>query len=167
MTCPGRTLGECDGLFVTAADAPLLKACRSAAVLAATPRVRLPVLQEAKVCLDALIGSGLDPSERVEPDQLNPAPQTLFARRVPLGGSVFRAGATTQRHFRGPWWRAMAAVTALQRGWSQALLPAFPWRRPLLWVPSVVRHVPRALDPTASQQAMGLLSASIGSVLSF
>ena len=26
------------------------------------------------MCLDALIGSGLDPSERVDPKQLNPAP---------------------------------------------------------------------------------------------
>ena len=71
---PWEALDECDGLFVTAADAPLLKACRSAAVLAATPRVRLPVLREAGVSLDALIGSGLDPGERVEPEQLDPTP---------------------------------------------------------------------------------------------
>jgi ribokinase len=83
---PWDALGECDGLFVTAADAPLLKACRSAAVLAATPRVRLPVLQEAGVSLDALIGSGLDPSERVEPDQLNPSPHTLIRTEGAAGG---------------------------------------------------------------------------------
>ena len=75
---PWNALGECDGLFVTAADAPLLKACRSAAVLAATPRVRLPVLQQAGVPLDALIGSGLDPGERVESGQLNPCIHSIF-----------------------------------------------------------------------------------------
>ena len=83
---PWEALGDCDGLFVTAADVPLLKACRAAAVLAATPRVRLPVLQEAKVSLDALIGSGLDPGERVEPEQLNPAPHTLIRRKGAAGG---------------------------------------------------------------------------------
>jgi len=83
---PWEALGGCDGLFVTAADAPLLKTCRSAAVLAATPRVRLPVLQEAGVSLDVLIGSGLDPSERVEPEQLNPAPQTIIRTEGAAGG---------------------------------------------------------------------------------
>ena len=83
---PWDALAACDGLFVTAADAPLLKACRSAAVLAATPRVRLPVLQEARVLLDALIGSGLDPGEQVELDQLNPAPQALIRTEGAAGG---------------------------------------------------------------------------------
>ena len=89
---PWETLGEFDGLFVTAADAPLLKACRSAAVLAATPRVRLLVLQEARVSLDALIGSGLDPGERVEPEQLNPAPHTLIRTEGAAGGLSLPGG---------------------------------------------------------------------------
>ena len=83
---PWEALGECNGIFVTAADAPLLKACRSAEVLAATPRVRLPVLQEAGVSLDALIGSGLDPGERIEPEQLNPTPRTLIRTEGAEGG---------------------------------------------------------------------------------
>ena len=89
---PWRSSRRCDGLFVTAADAPLLKACRSAAVLAATPRVRLPVLQEAAVSLDALIGSGLDPGERIEPEQLNPAPRTLIRTEGSAGGLSFPGG---------------------------------------------------------------------------
>ena len=88
---PWEALGKCDGLFITAADAPLLKACRSAAVLAATPRVRLPVLQQAGVPLDALIGSGLDPGERVESGQLNPAPETVIRTEGAAGG-VSRPG---------------------------------------------------------------------------
>ena len=150
MTCPGDALAACDGLFVTAADAPLLKACRSAAVLAATPRVRLPVLQEAKVLLDALIGSGLDPGEQVEPEQLNPAPHTLIRTEGAAGASAVQAGATSLRPCQGPWWRATAAVTALRRGWSPVWLRAGPWRRPSPWVPGVVPPVRRALDPMPS-----------------
>ena len=99
---PWETLGECDGVFVTAADAPLLKACRSAAVLAATPRVRLPVLQEAGVSLDVLIGSGLDPSELVEPEQLNPAPQTLIRTEGAAGGHSLPGGRYDPAPLPGP-----------------------------------------------------------------
>ena len=99
---PWHALSDCDGLFVTAADASLLKACRSAAVLAATPRVRLPVLQEAGVSLDALIGSGLDPSERVEPLQLNPAPLTLIRTEGPAGGCSLPGGRYAPSPLPGP-----------------------------------------------------------------
>ena len=99
---PWQALSDCDGLFVTAADASLLKACRSAAVLAATPRVRLAVLQEAGVSLDALIGSGLDQSERVEPMQLNPAPHTLIRTEGPAGGCSFPGGRYAPSPLPGP-----------------------------------------------------------------
>ena len=99
---PWQALSDCDGLFVTAADASLLKACRSAAVLAATPRVRLAVLQEAGVSLDALIGSGLDPSERVEPLQLNPAPLTLIRTEGPAGGCSLPGGRYAPSPLPGP-----------------------------------------------------------------
>ena len=89
---PWEALGEFDGLFVTAADVPLLKACRAAAVLAATPRVRLPVLQKAGVSIDALIGSGLDPDELVDPDQLNPAPHMLIRTEGAAGGLSLPGG---------------------------------------------------------------------------
>ena len=99
---PWEALGECDGLFVTAADAPLLKACRSAAVLAATPRVRLPVLQQAGVPLDALIGSGLDPGERVESGQLNPAPHTVIRTEGAAGGVSHPGGRYDPSPLPGP-----------------------------------------------------------------
>ena len=99
---PWEALGECDGLFVTAADAPLLKACRSAAVLAATPRVRLPVLQQAGVPLDALIGSGLDPGERVESGQLNPAPHTVICTEGAAGGVSHPGGRYDPSPLPGP-----------------------------------------------------------------
>ena len=125
---PWEALGACDGLFVTAADAPLLKACRSAAVLAATPRVRLPVLQEAKVCLDALIGSGLDPGERVEPEQLNPAPHALIRTEGAAGGLSLPGGRYDPAPLPGPLVEsygcgdsfAAGVVTGLAARWSLA-----------------------------------------------
>ena len=125
---PWETLGEFDGIFVTAADAPLLKACRSAAVLAATPRVRLPVLQEAGVSLDALIGSGLDPGERVEPEQLNPAPQTLIRTEGAAGGISLPGGRYDPAPLPGPLVEsygcgdsfAAGVVTGLSAHWSLA-----------------------------------------------
>ena len=125
---PWQALGECDGLFVTAADAPLLKACRSAAVLAATPRVRLPVLQEAQVPLDALIGSGLDPSEWVEQEQLNPAPHALIRTEGAAGGLCLPGGRYDPAPLPGPLVEsygcgdsfAAGVVTGLAAGWSLA-----------------------------------------------
>ena len=99
---PWEALGECDGLFVTAADVPLLKACRAAAVMAATPRVRLPVLQKAGVSIDALIGSGLDPGERVDPDQLNPAPHTMIRTEGAAGGFSLPGGRFEPAPLPGP-----------------------------------------------------------------
>ena len=123
---PWQALSDCDGLFVTAADASLLKACRSAAVLAATPRVRLAVLQEAGVSLDALIGSGLDPSERVEPLQLNPAPLTLIRTEGPAGGCSLPGGRYAPSPLPGPMVEsygcgdsfAAGVVTGLAARWS-------------------------------------------------
>ena len=125
---PWDALAACDGLFVTAADAPLLKACRSAAVLAATPRVRLPVLQEAKVLLDALIGSGLDPGEQVEPEQLNPAPHTLIRTEGAAGGFSRPGGRYEPAPLPGPLVEsygcgdsfAAGVVTGLAARWSLA-----------------------------------------------
>ena len=125
---PWEALGKCDGVFVTAADPPLLKACRSAAVLAATPRVRLPVLQEAGVCLDALIGSGLDPGEQVEPEQLNPAPHTLIRTEGAAGGLSVPGGRYDAAPLPGPMVEsygcgdsfAAGVVSGLAARWSLA-----------------------------------------------
>ncbi len=99
---PWEDLADCDGLFVTAADAPLLRACRASKVLAATPRVRLPVLQEAAVPLDALIGSGLDPGEAVDPTQLTPAPQALIRTEGAAGGHSVPGGRYDAAPLPGP-----------------------------------------------------------------
>ena len=89
---PWEAMASCDGVFLTAADAAAVRACRAAAVLAATPRLRLPVLQEAGVRLDALIGSGLDPGEAVPPGALQPLPRLVIATEGAAGGRVEPGG---------------------------------------------------------------------------
>lgn len=83
---PWSELASCDGVFVTASDAAGLQAARRARVLAATPRVRLPVLQQAGVVLDALVGSGLDPGEAVPDGAITPPPRWRIATEGAAGG---------------------------------------------------------------------------------
>ena len=89
---PWEQLASCDGVFVTAADAGALLHCRAASVLAATPRLGLPLLQGAAVTLDALIGSGLDPGEAVPDGALAPAPALRIATEGAAGGVTMPGG---------------------------------------------------------------------------
>ena len=89
---PWESLAACDGVFATAADAAALRACRAATVLAATPRLRLPVLRESGVRLDALIGSGLDPGEAVPEGALDPLPLLRIATEGSAGGHAEPGG---------------------------------------------------------------------------
>jgi len=89
---PWETLSDCDGVFVTAADAAALRQARRAKVLTATPRTRLEVLQEAGVLLDALIGSALDPAETYRDGDLNPSPTLVFRTEGAQGGKVSPGG---------------------------------------------------------------------------
>ncbi len=85
---PWQLLSACDGVFVTAADAEALRLARRARLLAATPRVRLPLLQQSGVQLDALIGSGLDPAERYRPGDLSLEPALVIATEGAAGGRL-------------------------------------------------------------------------------
>jgi ribokinase len=89
---PWDSLAACDGVFATAADPAALRACRAATVLAATPRLRLPVLREAEITLDALIGSGLDPGEAVPERALDRPPRLRIATEGAAGGRVEPGG---------------------------------------------------------------------------
>ena len=123
---PWDLLASCDGVFVTAADAAGLRCARSARVLAATPRVQLPVLQQAGVLLDALIGSGLDPAEVVPAGVLQPSPRLRIATEGAAGGLAEPGGRFTAPRPPGPVVDAYgcgdsfaAGVTAgLAAGWS-------------------------------------------------
>ncbi|TVS03388.1 MAG: ribokinase [Cyanobium sp. PLM2.Bin73] len=90
---PWQELAHCDGVFASAADPRAVRLARAARVLTATPRLRLPVLQEAGVALDALIGSGLDPAEQVPADALQPPPALRIATAGAAGGQAEPLGA--------------------------------------------------------------------------
>ena len=89
---PWEHLADCDGVFVSATDPQGLRLARAAKVLTATPRLRLPVLQEAGVSLDALIGSNLDPAGSIEEDALTPAPTLRIATEGEKGGILIPGG---------------------------------------------------------------------------
>lgn len=99
---PWTQLKRLDGVFVTAADAPALRLCRAARVLAATPRVRVPVLDEAAVQLDALIGSGLDPGEQLPAAGLRVPPRLRISTAGAAGGVAEPGGSYAAAAITGP-----------------------------------------------------------------
>lgn len=119
-------LADCDGVFVSATDAAGLRLARQAKVLTATPRLRLPVLQEASLPLDALIGSGLDPGEQLPPGCLKPTPRLQIATEGDAGGRLIPGGRYSAEPLPAPMVESYgcgdsfaAGVTAgLAAGWS-------------------------------------------------
>ena len=61
---PWEKLEKYDAIFITATDVETLQESRKARKLIATPRLGIETLNKAKIKLDALIGSGLDPDEK-------------------------------------------------------------------------------------------------------
>jgi ribokinase len=88
---PWNELADVDAVYFCAGDADALRAARQARVLVATAR-ELPTLVAAGVPLDAVVRSGLDPSEAYEPGLLQPEPKLIVATMGRSGGS-FVAGA--------------------------------------------------------------------------
>ncbi|WP_399227521.1 PfkB family carbohydrate kinase [Synechococcus sp. CS-1331] len=83
---PWADLALRDGVFVTATDAPGLQLCRQAGLLAVTPRLSMALVAASGVICDALIGSALDPAERVEPGELHQPPRLRIATEGAAGG---------------------------------------------------------------------------------
>jgi len=92
---PWDVLADVDAVYFTAGDADALRAARQARVLVATAR-ELPTLVEAHVQLDALVRSGVDPSEAYESGLLELEPKLIVSTRGREGGS-FVAGAEEGR----------------------------------------------------------------------
>jgi ribokinase len=88
---PWSEIAQIDAVYFCAGDAEALRAARQARVLVATAR-ELPTLIEAGVQLDALVRSGLDPSEDYQPGLLDPEPKLVVSTMGRAGGS-FVAGA--------------------------------------------------------------------------
>lgn len=74
-----------DGVYFCKGDAVSLVAARRARVLVATARC-LPVIREAGVHLDALVHSGVDPSERYVPGDLAVEPGLVATTEGEAGG---------------------------------------------------------------------------------
>jgi len=83
---PWDELASCDAIYLTGGDVDAVRAAREAPVLVATSRV-LALLKEAQVELDALVGSGGDPSERYEPGELDPPPRYAVMTAGARGGT--------------------------------------------------------------------------------
>jgi ribokinase len=87
-------LGDADAAFFVSGDAPAVRLARRARVLTATSRV-IPVLAEAGVELDALIGSGRDPLERYRSGDLDPPPRLVVRTAGRRGGDYETASGTS------------------------------------------------------------------------
>lgn len=83
---PWQDLAGCDAVYFTGGDADALRAARAARVLVATPRAQ-PLLSEAGVALDALVGSGSDEGERYRPGDIDPEPRLVVQTAGEHGGS--------------------------------------------------------------------------------
>jgi ribokinase len=82
---PWNELEEVDGAYVTAGNPGALREARRARVLVATARA-MPLLAEADVHLDAVVGSGRDPAEGFRPEALTHPPHLLVRTEGDRGG---------------------------------------------------------------------------------
>ncbi|MGZ4110603.1 MAG: PfkB family carbohydrate kinase [Actinomycetota bacterium] len=94
---PWDELERIDAVYFTAGDAAALRAARRARVLVATTRV-LDLLGDADVPLDAVVGSGRDPSERWDPSALQHPPELVVLTDGARGG-VFAAADGSKGRF--------------------------------------------------------------------
>ena len=85
-TLPWDELAECDAIYLTGGDVEAVRAARRAKVLVATSRV-LDLVRQSGVELDALVGSGADPSERYRPGDLEAVPRFAVMTAGPRGGT--------------------------------------------------------------------------------
>jgi ribokinase len=89
-------LEGCDAVYVTGCDAAAMQLARRAQVVTGTSRV-LSLFQEARVQLDALVGSANDPAEHYAAGDLEPAPRIVVRTDGARGGEL-TVGAQTQRY---------------------------------------------------------------------
>jgi ribokinase len=83
---PWDELRDVDGCFVTAGDPEAVRLARAARTLVATSRV-LPLLRDARVQLDAIVGSRADPKEQYVDGELEPPPKLVVRTAGAKGGA--------------------------------------------------------------------------------
>ena len=78
-----------DGIFITATDKEGIRLASKARFVAATPRTGQATLKNSKAKINALIGSGLDPGDEINYEELAPKPDIYIATEGKLGGTVY------------------------------------------------------------------------------
>ena len=86
---PWSDMKNYDGIFITATDKEGIRLASKARFVAATPRTGKAALINSKVKINALIGSGLDPGEEINYEELVPKPDIYIATEGKLGGTVY------------------------------------------------------------------------------
>jgi ribokinase len=94
---PWAELAELDAVYFTGGDMEALRAARAARTLVATTR-ELATLREAKVVLDAVVGSGRDPAERYCDGDLDPPPKLAVRTDGAKGGRFEPGGGRWEAH---------------------------------------------------------------------
>jgi ribokinase len=94
---PWDQLDDVDAVYFTAGDGGALRRARRAQALVATSRV-FAELARANVQLDALVGSGVDPAERLDPEGINPRPHLIVLTAGAAGGA-FELPDGSRRHY--------------------------------------------------------------------
>jgi ribokinase len=117
---PWHELAGAEGVYFVSGDADAVRAARRADVLVATPR-ELPVLREAAVELDAIVGSGEDDGERFQPGDLDPPPRLVVSTAGPLGGWAQPGGPFRPAELPGPYVDSYGAGDAFAVGLTVAL----------------------------------------------
>jgi ribokinase len=111
---PWHELEHADGVYFTGGDADAVRAARQAKVLVASAR-ELPVLREARVELDVLVGSAADAGERYD-GGLEPAPRYVVRTEGRKGGTVEPGGHFPPGDVPGPVVDAYGAGDAFAAG---------------------------------------------------
>ena len=86
---PWSDMKNYDGIFITATDKEGIRLASKAKFVAATPRTGKTTLRDSKVKINALIGSGLDPGEKINYEELAPKPDIYIATEGASGGIVY------------------------------------------------------------------------------
>ena len=89
---PWGELHRFDGVFISATNSEIIRLARKAKLIAATPRVGIKAINQAKVQLDLLVGSRLDPGEKYEEKEINPLPKIRISTEGSSGGESWPGG---------------------------------------------------------------------------
>ncbi|MDQ3954610.1 MAG: PfkB family carbohydrate kinase [Actinomycetota bacterium] len=93
---PWDELEHIDGVYFTAGDTGAVELARRSRVVVVSARA-LPVVREAGVLLDVIVGSALDPDEAYEEGDLDPAPRMVVQTRGADGATCRTKDGSVER----------------------------------------------------------------------